>query len=51
VKYLARYVGCAAISDERIVTMNDDTVTFRYTDTKTKEYRECTLSADEFMRR
>jgi len=51
VKYLARYVGRTAISDERIVTMNDDTVTFRYTDTKTKERRECTLSAEEFMRR
>lgn len=51
VKYLARYVGRTAISDERIVTMNDEAVTFRYTDTKTKERRECTLSAAEFMRR
>ena len=51
VKYLARYVGRTAISDERIVAMNDETVTLRYPDTKTKERRECTLSAHEFMRR
>ena len=59
VKYLARYVGRTAISDERIVTMNDEAatsasasvVTFRYTDTKTQQRRERTLSADEFMRR
>ena len=59
VKYLARYVGRTAISDERIVAMDDEAatsasasaVTFRYTDTKTQERRECTLSAGEFMRR
>ena len=51
VKYLARYVGRTAISDERILAMDDKSVRFAYTDTKTKERRECTLSAEEFMRR
>jgi hypothetical protein len=51
VKYLARYVGRTAISDERIVAMDDAAVTFRYTDTKTQARRECTLGAEEFMRR
>jgi len=51
VKYLARYVRRTAISDERIVALNDEAVTFRYTDTATQARRECTLPADEFMRR
>ena len=51
VKYLARYVGRTAISDERIVEANDDTVTFKYTDSATQERKQSTVSADEFMRR
>lgn len=51
VRYLARYVGRTAISDERIVAATDEHVRFRYTDTATQQKRECTLSADEFMRR
>lgn len=51
VRYLARYVGRTAISDERIVTANDEAVTFRYTDTATQERKTRTLAADEFMRR
>jgi hypothetical protein len=51
VRYLARYVGRTAISDERIVAANDEAVTFHYTDTATQEKRTCTLAADEFMRR
>jgi hypothetical protein len=51
VRYLARYVAKTAISDERIITADDDAVTFRYTDSATKERKECTLTADEFMRR
>ena len=51
VRYLARYVGKTAISDERIVHADDQAVTFRYTDSATKERKECTLSADAFMRR
>lgn len=51
VRYLARYVGRTAISDERIVKATDDYVTFHYTDTPTQERRTCTLEAGEFMRR
>ena len=51
VKYLARYVSRTAISDERIVAATDESVTFRHTDSATQQRRECTLPADEFMRR
>lgn len=51
VRYLARYVGRTAISDERIVTATDETVTFRYTDSATQQQKLCTLGADEFLRR
>jgi hypothetical protein len=51
VKYLARYVSRTAISDERLVAATDASVTFSYVDSATKEPRECTLAADEFMRR
>jgi hypothetical protein len=51
VKYLARYVHRTAISDERIRTADDEHVRFCYTDTATQQRKECTLSADEFMRR
>jgi len=40
-----------AISDERIVRADDQSVTFRYTDSATQRPVECTLAADEFMRR
>jgi hypothetical protein len=51
VKYLARYVGRTAISDERLVAADDQTVTFRYTDSATQQKKECTLGAAEFLRR
>jgi len=51
VKYLARYVHRTAISDERILAADERSVTFRYTDTATREKKTCTLSAEEFMRR
>jgi hypothetical protein len=51
VKYLARYVTRTAISDERIVATSDESVTFRYTDSDSQQAKECTLAADEFMRR
>jgi hypothetical protein len=50
-KYLARYVGKSAISDERISELGDDVVRFGYTDSATGERKQCTLKADEFMRR
>lgn len=51
VRYLARYVGRTAISDERIVAASDERVTFRYTDSATQQRRLCTLDAAEFLRR
>jgi hypothetical protein len=51
VRYLARYVGRTAISDERILTADDDHVTFRYTDSATQQKKVCTLGAAEFLRR
>jgi len=51
VKYLARYVGRTAISDERILAADDDAVTFKYTDSATQQRRQSTVSAAEFMRR
>jgi hypothetical protein len=51
VRYLARYVARTAISDERVVSATDETVTFRYTDSATGEKKLCTISAGEFLRR
>lgn len=51
VRYLARYVGRTAISDERIVEATDEAVTFRYTDSATQQRKLCTLGAGEFLRR
>jgi hypothetical protein len=51
VRYLARYVGRTAISDERIVAADTECVTFRYTDSATQQKKVCTLSAVEFLRR
>jgi len=51
IKYLARYVCRTAISDGRIVAMNNESVRFGYRDSKTGERNQCQLSADEFMRR
>lgn len=51
VRYLARYVCRTAISDERIVSADDERVTFRYTDSATQQPRRCTLTAAEFLRR
>jgi Putative transposase len=51
VKYLARYVQHTAISDERIRSATDRSVRFAYTDSRSAEPRECTLDAEEFLRR
>jgi len=51
VKYLARYVGRTAISDERVVAAEETSVTFRYTDNATQQKKVCTLGAAEFLRR
>ena len=51
VAYLARYVQHTAISDERILHADDESVRFSYTDSRTHERHECELDAGEFMRR
>jgi len=49
--YLARYVYRIAITNARIVAMDEDTVTFRYKERKKARWRTCTLTGHEFMRR
>jgi hypothetical protein len=49
--YLARYVHRIAITNNRILAVKDDTVTFRYKDSRQQRWKLMTLSALEFMRR
>ena len=51
VRYLARYVFRTAISDKRIIHLDDGRVVFHYIDSETRQRRICRLDADEFMRR
>jgi predicted RNA-binding Zn-ribbon protein involved in translation (DUF1610 family) len=51
-KYLARYTYRVAISNERIESLEDGSVTFRYKDyTHGHRRRRMTLTAQEFLRR
>jgi hypothetical protein len=50
-KYLATYVFRVAISNNRILKVKGDRVTFRYKDSNTSKTRYCTLPAQEFIRR
>jgi len=52
--YLARYTHRVAISNSRLVALDERGVTFRYKDyrrNRQARYRTMTLSADEFIRR
>ena len=52
--YLARYTHRVAISNSRLIALDERGVTFRYKDYRRDEkarYRTMTLSADEFIRR
>jgi hypothetical protein len=49
--YLARYVFRIALTNARIVGLDDETVTFQYKERKTGCSRTCRLSGEEFMRR
>jgi hypothetical protein len=52
--YLSRYTHRVAISNRRLVAMNDDGVAFRWKDYRAKgrtRHKMMTLSTDEFMRR
>jgi len=50
-KYLALYVFRVAISNRRLVKLENDQVTFRYRTSGTRQLRLCTLSAEEFIHR
>jgi len=49
--YLGRYVYRVAITNNRIVAMDDTHVTFRYKTSKEKRWRTMRLRGDEFLRR
>jgi hypothetical protein len=51
VKYLAPYIFRVAISNQRIIRMDDGRVTFRYRATETGTLKSCTLPAEEFIHR
>lgn len=50
-KYLAPYVFRVAISDRRIVSCDDQTVTFSYRKSGSNRWRNMTVEAHEFLRR
>jgi Putative transposase len=49
--YLSRYVFRVAVTNARIVGLDDQTVTIEYKERKTGRRRTCRLSGAEFMRR
>ena len=51
IRYLSSYVFRTAISNHRIITMNNNDVVFRYTDTKSGENKTLSLTPFEFIRR
>jgi hypothetical protein len=50
-KYLAPYVFQVAISNKRIVSLENDQVSFIYTDARTRQRQTCTLDALAFIDR
>jgi hypothetical protein len=50
-KYLAPYIFRVALSNNRIIGVQNDRVTFRYRDGKTKQIRTCTLPVLTFIGR
>ena len=50
-QYLARYVHRGPMSDGRLVSMNQKTVTFKYKDKERRKDLEMTLKGREFLRR
>jgi len=51
IEYLGRYTHRVAISNNRLQTMDANTVTFKYRDRETKKDKVITLSGVEFVRR
>jgi hypothetical protein len=50
-KYLAPYIFRVALTNRRILKMENGKITFAYKDSNSGENRTCTLQADEFIRR
>ncbi len=50
-KYLAPYIFRVAISNNRILKLEDERVTFRYRDTDTGQERYCKLGVEDFIHR
>jgi putative transposase/transposase-like zinc-binding protein len=50
-KYLAPYIFRVALSNNRLLKLENDCVTFRYRDTETSTEKRCTLNAQEFIHR
>ncbi len=50
-KYLAPYIFRVALSNNRILKVEGNCVTFRYRDTDTGAEKRCSLGAEEFMHR
>lgn len=50
-KYLAPYIFRVALSNQRILKLQDGQVTFRYRETGSRRWKNCTLPAEEFIRR
>ncbi len=51
VKYLSRYTRKIALAESRIVSMDDDTVCFRYKDYRDSMHKVMELAGEEFLRR
>jgi hypothetical protein len=51
IKYIAPYVYRVAISNHKLIKLEDGKVTFKYEDSKTNESKTCTLEVMEFIRR
>jgi len=50
-EYLARYVFRVAVTNRRIVAMDEETVTFRWKDRDAGCWRTCRVAGQEFIRR
>ncbi|NUM65585.1 transposase, partial [candidate division KSB1 bacterium] len=50
-KYLAPYIFRVAISNRRLLKLENGNVTFQYRDGETKRFRTKTVAAEEFIRR
>ncbi len=51
IEYLGRYVHKTAIGNHAVVAFDDQTVTFKYTDSRDHQRKLMTLPAHEFLRR